>query len=358
MHPLAWFAWVVVASLSALLTRNPLYLVLLFGVALLALEVVSAAPRAGQLAGTERRGRVTPVSPVRFALFAIPAGAVFNAALSHFGETVLFRMPQGWPLLGGPITVEALVFGAVNGLVLSTLFAAFAVLNVAVPVRDLIGYLPRAFYPVAVVAAIAVTFVPSTQQQVRQVREAQAVRGHRMRGLRDWLPLFMPVLIGGLERALQLAEAMTARGFAGRRANDAGSAPAGSSTAQVGTIGGLGCVLVGSVLRLMPRWSAWSTPLLVGGVALVGWAIWRTGRGVHHTRYRQHVWALRDSIVVVGAVVALVSWVPWPASRAYAPYPRVAWPGFDVRVGFGLMALILPAVIPAPQEEAHADDRV
>ena len=31
-----------------------------------------------------------------------------------------------------------------------------------------------------------------------------------MRGLRDWLPLLMPLLIGGLERALQLAEAMTA----------------------------------------------------------------------------------------------------------------------------------------------------
>ena len=175
MHPLAWFAWVVVASLSALLTRNPLYLVLLFGIALLALEAVSAAPRAGQLAGTERRGRATPVSPVRFALFAIPAGAVFNAALSHFGETVLFRMPQGWPLLGGPITVEALVFGAVNGL-FSTLFAALRLKRGCAVARPE-SAISRVPFTLCRRCAIAVTFV-----RARSSRFARSVRPKRSAG--------------------------------------------------------------------------------------------------------------------------------------------------------------------------------
>ena len=46
---------------------------------------------------------------------------------------------------------------------------------------------------------------------VRQ--DAQAMRGQRLHKLRDWLPLFIPLLIGSLERAMQIAEAMTARGY-------------------------------------------------------------------------------------------------------------------------------------------------
>ena len=94
------------------------------------------------------------------------------------------------------------------------MLASFMVLNMALPVRDLISLVPRAFFPVAVVTSIAVTYLPTTLRQFQQVREAQAVRGHQMRSLRDWLPLLMPLLVGGMEHAMQLAEAMTARGFA------------------------------------------------------------------------------------------------------------------------------------------------
>src|SRR4030043_448637 len=95
--------------------------------------------------------------------------------------------------------------------------ASFTVLNLALPVRDLISLIPRAFFPVAVVTSIAVTYLPTTLRQLRQIREAQAVRGHQVRSLRDWLPLLMPLLVGGLEHAMQMAEAMTARGFASPR---------------------------------------------------------------------------------------------------------------------------------------------
>jgi len=206
VHPLAWFAWLGTASLVTLLTRNPLYLVVLFVIFILVMDVERASQRAaadssGYDGAPSDRG--LPLSPLRFALFAVPAGAVFNLLTSHVGETVFFRLPAAIPLIGGALTAEALLYGAISGLVLVTLFTAFAVLNLALPVRDLIAYIPRAFYPVAIVSAIAVTFVPNTLRQFRQVREAQAIRGYKMHGWRDWLPLFLPVLVGGLERALQ-----------------------------------------------------------------------------------------------------------------------------------------------------------
>jgi energy-coupling factor transport system permease protein len=98
------------------------------------------------------------------------------------------------------VTLEALVYGAINGLVLSGFFAGFLVVNLALPARALLRLVPRAFYPLAMIMTISVTYIPATRRQFVQIREAQAVRGYRPTGLRSWLPLLMPLLVGGLER--------------------------------------------------------------------------------------------------------------------------------------------------------------
>ncbi|MDQ4077427.1 MAG: energy-coupling factor transporter transmembrane protein EcfT, partial [Chloroflexota bacterium] len=204
-HPLAWLAWLGATLALLITTRNPLYLVVL----LLCIGLVQST-----LPGEEDQRWMAPISPWHFAALVVPLSALFNALSIHVGETVLVYLPAAIPVLGGPITLEALVFGALNGLVLSGIFAAFLLLNQALPMRSLVRLIPHAFHAVAVVVTIALSFVPTTMRQFQQIREAQAVRGHRVRGVRDWLPLLMPLLIGGLERAFQLAEAMTARGFA------------------------------------------------------------------------------------------------------------------------------------------------
>ncbi len=254
---------------------------------------------------------------------------------------MLLRVPDGLPLIGGPVTGEALVYGATNGLVLSALFTAFSVMSVAVPVRDLIGYVPRAFHPLAVVSAIAVTFVPSTRRQFQQVREAQAVRGLRVRGVRDWLPLLMPVLIGGLERAFQLAEAMTARGFAHEGRDDA-RGPWSEGLLVLGLL----ALFAGGVLRLLPVQPWISSLTLGGGVGGMVLAIWLAGRGVARTRYHRASWASRDLVAVGFALLALGSLlIGARASRHYSPYPVLAWPPFQVGAGVGLLGFLGPLVV-------------
>jgi len=353
VHPLSWFAWLGTASLVTLLTRNPLYIVVLFVIFILVMDVECASQRAsagssGYDGAPSDRGLT--LSPLRFALFAVPAGAVFNLLTSHVGETVFFRLPPAIPLIGGVLTAEALVYGAISGLVLVTLFTAFAVLNLALPVRDLIAYIPRAFYPVAIVSAIAVTFVPSTLRQFRQVREAQAIRGYRMRGWRDWLPLFLPVLVGGLERALQLAEAMTARGFGG------GARTHLAPVAQISLVAGLAGVLAAGVVQLTATWASAAPVFLTGGALLMGAAIWHAGRGVQHTRYRRPVWHSVDIFVVVACGIAIVPFLVWAESRAYSPYPALAWPLFDLRLGGGLLGLMVPAF--ARRLSEQSDDHI
>ena len=327
MHTGTWLIWLatVVAAVGG--TRNPLYLTLLILIVALVFETVERV-----------RGDGALMKPTRFVLVAVVLGALFNGLTTHFGETVLLTLPDWLPLIGGAITGEALVYGATNGLVLSALFSAFSVMSVSVPVRDLIGYVPRAFHPLAVVSAIAVTFVPSTRRQFKQVREAQAVRGLRVRGVRDWLPLLMPVLIGGLERALQLAEAMTARGFAHAGQEDKRT-PWSEGLLALGLV----MLLVGGVLRLLPV-HAWISSFSMGlGTLGILTSIWLAGRGVERTRYQRHTWTLRDGVVIGLGVVALALLLRMGgASRRYTPYPVLGWPPFRVGVGIGLLGFLGP----------------
>jgi energy-coupling factor transport system permease protein len=191
------------------------------------------------------------------------------------------------------------------------------------------------------IAAIALTFVPSTLRQWQQIREAQAVRGHRFHGWRSWLPLAVPLLTGGLERALQLAEAMTARGFAG-------GPPLHDTWTWLGVLVGLPAVAAGLLLRLV-----WSQPLagallLLVGAALVGTAIWVAGRRRPHTVYRPAPWRMQEWLVTGGATVAAAAFLlplPWldRSSIFYSPYPSLSLPTFSLALGVATWGLLAPA---------------
>jgi energy-coupling factor transport system permease protein len=347
IHALAWVAWLVSILVVLTTTRNPLYL----GIVLAWIALVSVAVRrttdTGGNAGTS--AQAVNISPVRFGLFVIAASAIFNGLTVHFGATILFTIPEQLPLIGGPVTLEAIVYGALNGAVIAGLFAAFLVMNRALSVRELVQLIPRAYYPVAVVVSIAITFVPTTLRQFRQIREAQAVRGHRMRGLRSWLPLFIPLLTGGLERALQLSEAMMARGFASTDVESPGS-ETHDLRSRIAIIGGLLLFVAGWLLRLI-----WNQPwlglaLLVIGMTLVLGSIWLVGRRHPHTVYRPQPWRLRDWAVVAGAAITAAAFVvPWPgldrSSIFYYPYPRLTIPTFSLILGMATWGLVAPALV-------------
>jgi energy-coupling factor transport system permease protein len=256
------------------------------------------------------------------------------------GEHVLFTLPPALPLIGGPVTLEALVFGVLNGLVLAGLFAAFSVLNRVLPVRSLLRLVPRAYYPVAVVMSIAVTFVPSALQQVQQVREAQAVRGHRMAGVRSWLPLLVPLLEGSLERSMQLAEAMMARGFA------AGETMV-DRRPQLLMLAGMAAWLAGWLLRLAWQQEGTGWALLTGGTILLLAGLLLAGRQHPHTVYRPDTWHWRDGVVIGAALVAASAYViPWPgldrSPLFYYPYPALVWPEFSLAIFVATLGLGAP----------------
>ena len=197
----AWTIWMLTAATLATLARHPLYSLLI----LLAAQVVGTVCAAPQATGLRLSlGRLVPI--------ILLVTMVTNLLFVHMGSTVLFHLPD-WPLIGGVWTAETAVAGLTNGLVLLTLLVIFQTFNRVMSVSDLAQLTPRALHELGLVLLIALTYVPETAQQLQRIREAQAIRGHQLRGLRDWPPLVIPLLIGGLERAMSLAETMVARGY-------------------------------------------------------------------------------------------------------------------------------------------------
>ncbi len=337
LHGGAWAAWIGAVLAVVTVTRNPISL----GLALL---WVAAVGLLVQPIAQENTLPAAPLSPARFAAVVIAAAALFNGLTVHVGQNVLFRLPESWPLVGGAVTLEALVYGALNGLALTVIFAAFYVVNRLLPMRTVVRMIPRAFHPVAVAAAIALTFVPATLRQFRMIREAQAVRGHQVRGVRSWLPLLMPLLISGLERALQLSEAMVARGFAGGE----GEAPPLGERAAPAV--GLALFVAGWLLRLVWGAPAVGLALMAVGLAASGAAVWRMGRSRPHTVHRPQPWTVCDWAVLAGAAAAAALFLlPLPgverASLAFYPYPTLSAPGFSVLLGAATWGLLAPAAV-------------
>ncbi|RIL05953.1 hypothetical protein DCC79_15750, partial [bacterium] len=201
-HPRAWVAWLTAVAALASTTRHPLVL--------LALVLAVALVRA-RLPARAAAGGALPVA--RLAAVVVPFATVYNLLMAHGGTTVVVRLPARWPLVGGPLTLEAAAYGALTGGALALVMLAFAAFQGALSARDIARLIPRAFGALALVTAVALTYAPSMRGQIAAVREAQAVRGLRLRGWRAWAPLAMPVLVGGLERALDLADSMIARGL-------------------------------------------------------------------------------------------------------------------------------------------------
>jgi energy-coupling factor transport system permease protein len=342
-HPVAWLTWLVAATLPALSTRNPLYLIL----ALVAVSVTYIAlGRSNTLAQSWS-------AFVRFGVFLWLFTIPFTALTAHYGTIVLFSFPHTWPVIGGVITLESILYGLTGGLALITLLMAFATFNVAVDQARLLRMTPGFVYQTGVVAGIAVAFVPQMVRSWQSIREAQQVRGHKVRGIRDLLPLIMPLLVTGLERAMQLAESMEARGFGGQGVSGTRRQNLVNQSAILLGLGAVGFGLAGIGFWPEQRWAA--SALLAAGVAALLWSFWDQGRRIHRTRYHRWVWHRLDRIVLATSLITavgwLAAWIGQPGWLYYYPYPpHTPWPVFNPAVGLLLLLLAVPGVLlrPAP----------
>src|SRR5262249_24981138 len=119
-HTRTWLLWLLAAGLAALLTRNPLYLALIMLAARGVDEAVVRYDVAVAPGADRALGRHGWAYFFRLGLALAAGAALFNGISAHFGATVLLGLPPGWPIIGGPLTLEGFVYGAVAGLAVLT----------------------------------------------------------------------------------------------------------------------------------------------------------------------------------------------------------------------------------------------
>ena len=337
-HTLAWLLWTLGVALPVLLIRNPFYL------AIVGLASVLVYTAAGQGSDQARSWRALLKLGALMWLVAVP----LNALMVHQGRLVLFTLPAHWPLVGGAITFEAMAYGFVAGFGLWVLLLVFATFNVCVDASDLLRLAPPFLYQAGVVTSIALTFMPQMLSSAREIREAQRIRGHRFRGWRSLLPLFVPLMTTGLEHAIELAESMEARGFGGELS---ALTPRQTNRLRLMMLTALAAALAGLFLQTYyRRQPAVGLALLAAAAIALITCLVVLGRHVRRSRFRRAGWT-RDDALVAGsgllvAVAVLVVRALEPLSLVYYPYPPYALlPPFDPLLGALLALTALPGVV-------------
>jgi len=326
-NSIVWILWLLGVMLFILSSRNPIYLcIILAGLFIL-----------GHHLSKKKKSTNWVLPNLRFLFTMIFLSTMINGLFSHVGDKILFTIPNSWPLIGGNITLEGLVFGAINGLVIGALYILFNVINLALSIKQLTRLIPRAFHPIAMLVTVSLTFFPSIQNRARDIKEAQMIRGNPMKKISDWLPILIPLLVTSLENAFLLAESMTARGF--HRHVDFRT-----PRNLIGLIFGAFAVFSGWILQLYHYPPYISIPLYLIGAGIFFLILISIGKQTKITRYRHEKWQRADIVFIAILILYFVSfgvlkWSNRLISLNYSPYPQLTHP---IIQSAGLFLSLLP----------------
>lgn len=345
LHPGAWWLWALGLAVAASRTTNPWLLAIIF---LVACYVVVArrsdAPWA--LAFRMYLWLAALVVVIRVAFRFIFGGGV--------GETVLVQLPllrlPGWAggiQLFGDISAESLLSGLYDGMRLATMLICLGAANALANPKRMLKSMPPALYEVGTAVVVAMSIFPQLAESVIRVRRARKLRGDAGSGFRFLKAIVIPVLEDALDRSLQLAASMDARGYGRCPAKTGTSAVTGvlMVTGLIGVCVGIYASLDSTAPRLL------ATPMLVAGVVLAAFGFGFAGRGVHRSRYRPDRWRAAEIITasagICAAAVMFTSAAIDPANL-YPSASDLSWPPLPLLSVIGILIAVLPAWITPP----------
>jgi energy-coupling factor transport system permease protein len=247
--------------------------------------------------------------------------------------------------LGGTVTLEGTLAAVYDGLRLAVILVCVGAANTLTSPRRLLKSLPSAVQEAGVAATVALAFAPQAVASIGRIRNARQLRGRPDRGLRSLRGLAVPVLEGALDRSVDLAAAMDARGF-GRR----GETPRAWRRAIAALL------LVGMVAMLASSYALIDSgapgvlglPLLLTGGAFTAVGFVLGARRGGRTRYRPDPWTLPEWIVVGCGVTAAVLVAIAPLASVYPSTAPPTAPTLPLLPVVGLLVAVLPAWLSPP----------
>ena len=331
-------AWVMLVMVLALAITNPLYLAILL---LCVVLVATLAPREGAGVASFRALAI-------FGVLMLGVSVGVATINGNYGDHILFTVPGpqvpdwlGGLRLGGPVSGEGLVAAAIRGLAILCIFLAVGGFNGAVSPHRVLRSTPGALFHASLVLTVGLTLLPSSVEDVRRLREMRALRGAR-HGLRDLPALVVPAVINGLERSMQLAEAMEARGYAASARPPAAARLAASASAPC-------FVFAAWVWFYWVEWRWFGAVLAAGGLGLLGYWFWASGRAQQTTSFNDEpVPPAQRALIAASAVTAVAVLVARSAGAGdltYNPFAGLPSPGFSPLAAGLLLFAAWPALL-------------
>lgn len=335
MHPGAWAAWLALAMSVALSTTNPLYLVVL---ALTLALVGVLSPRAEGVAIGGAR------AVIFFAVSMFSLSLVVAVVNGSYGDHILFTVPgpdfpswMGGLRLGGPVSAEGLVAAAVRGLSIACIVVAFSGFSTSVSPQRLLRTSPAALFQAGLVLTIGLTLVPAIADDLRRVREVRALRG-ASNGVSSLPALAVPVLLGGLERAMRTAEAMEARGYAASQPAPRAATVAAVAAPAMGLLAALVWFFYPAI-----RWLA-VAPAVFAVAAFIYW-LRAAARARRTSRYRAEpmgrVQRAASALSCVFAATVVFGVIPG-LDLGYNPFAGLPFPAFGPAALLAILACAWP----------------
>ncbi|MFF3674417.1 energy-coupling factor transporter transmembrane component T [Streptomyces sp. NPDC002120] len=303
LHPVAWWVWALALATAVSRTNNPLLLFLVLAV--LGYVITMRRTEAPWARGFKYY--------LYLALTVVAIRVLFRAVFAtgitprdHF----LFSLPHiptpDWYAgiqLGGPVSLEALLSAATDGLRLACMLCCVGAANTLANPKRALRVLPGALHELGVAVTVSISVAPQLVQSVQRVHRARRLRAGRTKGLRALRGIIVPVLEDALERSLRLAAAMDSRGY-GR----AGTATR-RSRRLTGALMLLGmCGLCAGAYGLLDA----TAPKLLGlpamgaGALLCFAGLRLGGRRITRTTYRPDPWGAAEWAVAGCGVLSAV----------------------------------------------------
>ncbi|MFC8823817.1 energy-coupling factor transporter transmembrane component T [Streptomyces sp. NPDC057137] len=330
LHPVAWWIWALALATAVSRTTNPLLLILV-------LTVLGYVVTARRTEAPWARGfkyylwlalTVVAIRVVFRAVFAtgITPRDHFLFALPHIPTPDWYAGIQ----LGGPVSLEAVLSAATDGLRLACMLCCIGAANTLANPKRALRILPGALYELGVAVTVSISVAPQLVQSVQRVSRARRLRAGRNKGFRALRGIAVPVLEDALERSLRLASAMDSRGY-GR---------AGSATPRSRRLTGafmlLGmCGLCAGAYGLLDGTAptALGLPALLAGSLLCVAGLRLGGRRVTRTTYRPDPWRLAEWAVAgcgVLSAVLLFAGVGYDAADLNPSLYPLTWPSLPL----------------------------
>ncbi len=335
LHPVAWWLWAAGLATAVSRTTNPLLLLIVLAV--LAYVVSSRRTDANWARGFKYY--------LWLALSVVAIRVVFRIVFETGvtpADHIMFSLPHiptpAWYAgisIGGPVSLEATLSAAFDGLRLACLMCCVGAANTLANPKRALRVLPGALYELGVAVTVSLSVAPQLIESVQRVRRARRLRAGRRKGIRALRGIVIPVLEDALERSLRLAAGMDSRGYGRSGTATRRSRRITGALMLAGMLGlctGVYGLLDGSTPGLL------GLPALLAGSLLCCGGLALGGRRVRRTSYRPDPWRAPEwAVAGCGVLAALVlfgtagydpvqlnptlyplSWPPLPAVPALA----------------------------------------